>query len=462
MQPTKASVLCAGLGTLAGDPAVAAVVTDNRAAGPGSLFVCIKGERADGHDYAAAALAAGAVGILAQHPVEGVPAGQTILVADPLDAMIRMGANYRALFSPVVAGVTGSVGKTTTKEFCYAVFSAFGKTLKTEGNQNNEIGCPNTLLRLDDSIRYAVVEMGMQGRGEIEKLALAARPAGAVITGVGVAHLQQLGTRENILAAKMEICAGLPDGAPLAVNGDNDLLPGAPAPRGIRKVLFALDNPSAAVRGADLHAAPGPDGAPGTAFTILDGEAGRYRAFIPAVGRHNVMDALAAWTLATRLGIEPAGAAAALAGFATTGHRQHVAVHGGITVIEDCYNANPDSMAAGLSALAQYRVTGRRIAVLGDMFELGPAEEASHRAVGRLCAECGVDLVLAAGRASRVLVQEARAAGVPARHYDGLPALTTALAAEARPGDAVLVKASHGMGYSRLLSDFYAALDGDR
>ena len=168
----------AGWGQVEGNPVVNAVVTDNRAAGPGSLFVCIRGERADGHDYAAKAVQAGACAVVAQRPVQGVPAGRCVLVKNPLDAMIRMGANYRAGFSPVLVGVTGSVGKTTTKEFCYAVFSAFGKTLKTQGNQNNEIGMPNTLFRLDGATQYAVIEMGMQGLGEIEKLTQAARPCG--------------------------------------------------------------------------------------------------------------------------------------------------------------------------------------------------------------------------------------------------------------------------------------------
>lgn len=455
MQPIKSSVLCEGLGTLAGDPVIATVATDSRAAGPGSLFVCIKGERADGHDYAAKVVESGAAGILAQHPVAGVPAEKTILVDDPLDAMIRMGGNYRARYSPVLVGVTGSVGKTTTKEFCFAVLSAFGPTLKTEGNQNNEIGCPNTLFRLDESVAFAVVEMGMQGLGEIEKLALATRPCGAVITTVGTSHLEQLGTRENILRAKMEICAGLPDGAPLVVNGDNDLLPGAPAPRGIRKVLFALENPDADVRAADIRGQ-----GEGTAFTILDKEYGSRRAFIPAVGRHNVMDALSAYALATRLGLDADKAARALADFQTTGHRQHVTRWQGVTVIEDCYNASPDSMAAGLATLEELEIPGRRIAVLGDMFELGTAEESGHRQVGRLCAAHKVDLLLAVGQASRHLCEAAGAAGVEAVHFADKEALAEALLAAAKPGDAVLVKASHGMAFETILSDFYEKYKG--
>ncbi len=163
--------------------------------------------------------------MVAQHPVPGVPSGRCVQVPDALDAMIRHGRQLPGrLYSPLLAGVTGSVGKTTTKEFCYAVFSAFGKTLKTEGNQNNEIGMPNTLFRLDNSVGTPWWRWACRALGEIRKLTLAARPCGAIITCIGRSHLEQLGTRENILRAKLEICEGLPDGAPLVVNGDDDLL----------------------------------------------------------------------------------------------------------------------------------------------------------------------------------------------------------------------------------------------
>ena len=224
MQTIPANQLLAGL-TLAEPVAIRAVVTDSRKVEPGCVFVCFPGERVDGHDYAAGAYRSGAEYIVANHPVEGVPTERTVIVPDSGKAMIRMASNYRMLFNPRMIGVTGSVGKTTTKEFCYAVLSAFGKTLKTEGNQNNDIGVPNTLFRLTDDTEYAVVEMGMDHAGEIERLTRCARPSAGIITMIGVSHLENLGTRENILKAKLEICTGLPDGAPLALNADNDLLP---------------------------------------------------------------------------------------------------------------------------------------------------------------------------------------------------------------------------------------------
>lgn len=239
MQTIPANQLLAGL-TLAEPVTIRAVVTDSRKVEPGCVFVCFPGERVDGHDYAAGAYRSGAEYIVANHPVEGVPADRTVIVPDSGKAMIRMASNYRMLFNPRMIGVTGSVGKTTTKEFCYAVLSAFGKTLKTEGNQNNDIGVPNTLFRLTDDTEYAVVEMGMDHAGEIERLTRCARPSAGIITMIGVSHLENLGTRENILKAKLEICTGLPDGAPLALNADNDLLPTASIPSRLRRSGSAL------------------------------------------------------------------------------------------------------------------------------------------------------------------------------------------------------------------------------
>lgn len=452
MQPILSSVLLQGLGSLPGDPNILAVATDSRAVRPGSLFVCIRGERADGHAFAAKALEAGAAGIVAQHPIPGIDPHHCVLVNDPLDAMIAMGANYRAGFHPLLVGVTGSVGKTTTKEFCHAVFSAFGKTLKTEGNQNNEIGMPNTLFRLDADTQYAVIEMGMQGLGEIEKLTRAARPDGAIITCIGHSHLEQLGTRENILRAKLEICEGLPDGAPLVMNGDDDYLPGAVLRPGLRRVVFAINDPKAEVRAQRIVSRPC-----GTHFVIEDALHGILPAFIPAMGLHNVRNALSAYTLATRLGLSAERAAAALADYHTTGHRQHVVEHKGVTVIEDCYNANPDSMRAALLTLRDYPTQGKRIAVLGDMFELGAITEQAHADVGTLAANCGVDLLLTVGVAMCAAHESALAKGVQALHCEDRETALRLLTERCRAGDVVLVKASHGMAFEKILEGFYSA-----
>lgn len=452
MIPIPANQLLAGL-TLAEPLPINAVVTDSRKVAPGCVFVCFPGERVDGHTFAAGAYKNGAAYVIANHPVEGVPEDRTVVVPSSHMAMVRMASNYRMLFSPKMIGVTGSVGKTTTKEFCYAVLSAFGKTLKTEGNQNNEIGLPNTLFRLEPDTEYAVVEMGMSNLGEIERLARCARPNAGIITMVGVSHLESLGTRENILKAKMEICAGLPDGAPLALNADNDLLPTAKIPPRLRPVWFGIDAENADVRAVDIAPA-----GTGTSFTLVDKEFGKFEVTIPTAGRHTVYDALAAYAAATRLGLDAARAAAALADYRTTGMRQNIVEKQGVTVIEDCYNASPDSMKAALSVLHDLPVQGRRIALLGDMLELGDATETGHRQTGEWAAGAGVDLLIAYGPLSTAMAEAAKAKEVSVIHCQTAQEVVQCLQQNVHPGDALLAKASHAMGLEDVLQKFYAEM----
>ena len=380
-----------------------------------------------------------------------MPAERTVIVPDSALAMVRMASNYRMLFSPRMIGVTGSVGKTTTKEFCYAVLSAFGNTLKTEGNQNNDIGVPNTLFRLDTATEYAVVEMGMDHAGEIERLARCARPSAGIITKIGVSHLENLGSRENILKAKMEICSGLPDGAPLVLNADDDLLPTASVPARLRPVWFGIEQE------ADVRACGIRTGAQGTEFTLEDREYGRFAVTLPTTGLHTVYDALAAYAAATRLGLDPAACAAALARYQTTGMRQHIVERGGVTVIEDCYNASPDSMKAALSVLKELP-NRRKVALLGDMLELGAASEEGHRQAGEWAADAGVDLLIAYGPRSAATARAAGARGVATVHCQNAQEVLQCLQQSVRPGDVLLAKASHAMALEELLRDYYAGL----
>lgn len=335
MQTIPANQLLAGL-TLAEPVTIRAVVTDSRKVEPGCVFVCFPGERVDGHDYAAGAYRSGAEYIVANHPVEGVPADRTVIVPDSGKAMIRMASNYRMLFNPRMIGVTGSVGKTTTKEFCYAVLSAFGKTLKTEGNQNNDIGVPNTLFRLTDDTEYAVVEMGMDHAGEIERLTRCARPSAGIITMIGVSHLENLGTRENILKAKLEICTGLPDGAPLALNADNDLLPTASIPSRLRPVWFGIDAANADVRAGGCRHRRKRHDLQNRRYAV------RYvRCRHPDSGHPHSLRRAGRLRRRDPPRSGRCRCAAALATYRTTGMRQHIVEKGGITFIEDCYNASP-------------------------------------------------------------------------------------------------------------------------
>ena len=455
MEKIHASKLLAGLvpaGKLTSDPEVALVTTDSREVKPGCIFVAFPGERFDGHDFAARALEQGAAYVVVNHPVPGVPEEKAILCPDSYHAMMVMGANYRSQYHPKMVGVTGSVGKTTTKQMTYAAIAGFGNTIKTEGNQNNELGLPRTMFRIGKETQYAVVEMGMSHAGEIERLSKCARPDVGIITCIGVSHIGNLGSQENICKAKLEICTGLPDGAPLALNADNDLLPTANIPSRLRPVWFGIDAANADVRAVDVVT-----GANGTTFKIIDTQYGTFDAAIPTAGIHTVYDALAAYAAATRLGLDAARCAAALATYRTTGMRQHIVEKGGITFIEDCYNASPDSMKAALSVLKALP-NARKIALLGDMLELGGASEEGHRHTGEWAADAGVDALIAYGPRSAAMAEAAKARGVAAVHCQTAEEVLQYVRQFVRPGDAVLVKASHSMGLEQLLQEYYKEL----
>lgn len=450
MQPISAKVLLRGLWQSA--PAgltVNSVVTDSREVAPGCIFVAIRGERVDGHNFAAQAFRDGAALVIGQHPVEGVPRDKMIVVPDVLDAMIALGANYRDQYSPLLLAVTGSVGKTTTKEFCAAVFSSFGETLKTQGNQNNEIGLPKTLFRLTEDVRYAILEMGMQGMGEIRKLSLAAKPDGAVITKIGLAHVEQLGSLENILAAKMEVAQGIVPGGPLILNGDDELLRNVPHAGELQVVYAGVDNEDCDVQARHIRSE-----AHGVLFDIRDRQYGKYEAFIPAMGRHYVQDALLAYTAATRFGLNAEMAAAALAGFMPAGTRQKVESFHDVTLIEDFYNAGPDSMKAAIATLGDMQTGGRRIAVLGNMLELGTVSEAQHKALAPQLVQARVDVFITVGELAALAGAEAEKSGVEVHCCENNEQAYSALSRCAKPGDLVLLKASRGMKFEEILESF--------
>ena len=455
MEAIAANILLEGLAVNAlaqCETPVTLVTTDSREVCPGCIFVAFPGEKFDGHDFAAKALENGALCVVLNHPVEGVPEEKSVICPDSYHAMMVLGANYRSQFHPKVVGVTGSVGKTTTKQMTYAAIAGFGSTIKTEGNQNNELGLPRTMFRIGKETQYAVVEMGMSHAGEIERLSKCARPDVGIITCIGVSHIGNLGSQENICKAKLEICTGLPDGAPLALNADNDLLPTASIPSRLRPVWFGIDAANADVRAVDVVT-----GANGTTFKIVDTQYGTFDAAIPTAGIHTVYDALAAYAAATRLGLDAARCAAALATYRTTGMRQHIVEKGGITFIEDCYNASPDSMKAALSVLKALP-NARKIALLGDMLELGGASEEGYRHTGEWAADAGVDALIAYGPRSAAMAEAAKARGVAAVHCQTAEEVLQYVRQFVRPGDAVLVKASHSMGLEQLLQEYYKEL----
>ena len=428
---------------------VTLVTTDSREVCPGCIFVAFPGEKFDGHDFAAKALENGALCVVLNHPVEGVPEEKSVICPDSYHAMMVLGANYRSQFHPKVVGVTGSVGKTTTKQMTYAALSSFGETIKTEGNQNNELGMPRTLMRLESSTEYAVIEMGMSHAGEIDRLVRAARPDVGIITCIGVSHIGNLGSQENICKAKLEICNGLPEGAPLVLNYDDPFLRKAVLPAHVRPVWFSLSDENADVCALSIR-----QETDGMSFVLEDQEHGTFVVNIPAMGRHNVANALAAYCAATRLGCDAKKVIRGLSNFEQTGRRQKVVDSEGVTVIEDCYNANPDSMKAALAMFKDFPCK-RRFALLGDMLELGELSREAHEELGRLAAESGLYCLITYGEQAKRTAVVAAAKGVETLHADSYREAADALLSRVQPGDAILVKASHGMALEKVLDIFY-------
>ena len=372
-----------------------------------------------------------------------------LVVKDTGRALQQIARFYREKFHPILVGITGSVGKTTTKEMIACVLESQFCTLKTQGNLNNEIGQPKTLLGLEDCHQAAVIEMGMSHFGEISRMARTAEPSIGVITNIGVSHIGNLGSQENICKAKLEICAGLAEGSPLVLNGDDPFLRKAALPGHVRPVWFSLGDESADVCALNVR-----QEGDGMAFTLCDRAAGRYEVTIPAMGRHNVANALAAYAAATRLGLAPEGVIAGLADFEQTGMRQKVVHAGGMDVIEDCYNANPDSMKAALAMFREYPCK-RRFALLGDMLELGEMSASAHEELGRLAAESDLYCLVTYGENAKRTAVVAAAKGVKTLHANNYREAADALLNRIEPGDALLVKASRGMALEKALALFY-------
>lgn len=455
MEPILACRLMAGLAPadfFAADTTVNLVTTDSREVKSGCVFVAFPGAKYDGHAFAAQALADGALCVVLNHPVEGVPAGKAVICENSYRAMLAMGANYRSQYSPKIVGVTGSVGKTTTKQMCYAALCGLGSTIKTEGNQNNELGVPRTLFNIGSGTEYAVVEMGMNHAGEIERIARCARPDVGIITCVGTSHIGNLGSRENICRAKLEICAGMPEGAPLVLNYDDEYLRRAALPQNVRPVWFSLSDESADVCALSIR-----QEADGMSFLLEDHENGAFMVRIPALGRHNVANALAAYCAATRLGLDARRAARGIEHFEQTGMRQRIVEKNGVKVIEDCYNANPDSMKAALEMFKDFPCK-RRFALLGDMLELGGLSRTAHEAVGEMAAESGLYCLVTYGEQAHRTAVVAAAKGQKTLHAANYREAADALLDRVQPGDAVLVKASRGMQLEKALEIFYSEL----
>lgn len=451
----KASEVVAATEAVRADFDFTGVTTDSRAVKPGELFVALKGGNFDGHDYCAKAVELGAAGVVVSHAVEGLPAGVAVfMVQDTLLAYQQLAHAYRLKQQGLkVFAITGSNGKTSTKDLLAACLGAKYNVVKTQGNFNNEIGLPKTLLSIEQDTDIAVVEMGMRGLGQIAELCRIAEPDSGLITNVGETHMELLGSMENIGKAKSEIVVDLPANGFAVLNGDNEYVLQAASKTKAKVVYFGLGE-QCDYRGSDIVTS----GA-GTTFTCTEKATGKaVRVRLQLIGEHNVYNALSAIAGAACYGVPMEDSVRALATARLTGSRQEIIYIGDITFINDAYNASPASMEAALKTLAEAKKAARgharTIAVLADMLELGAISEEAHRRVGRWAVEYGTDFVLTYGQDAAYITDEVTKLGGKGFHCDDRQEAADTLRLMASAGDIILLKGSHSMQVDKMLELF--------
>jgi UDP-N-acetylmuramoyl-tripeptide--D-alanyl-D-alanine ligase len=440
-----------------GQRALGAAV-DSREVAAGNLFVALPGARTDGHAFIAEAIARGAAAVLVAHPPDRLDLASThvtvVEVPDTLRGLQAVAAAWRTRFDPLVVGVTGSIAKTSVKEAVATVLATELVTLKNEGNKNNEVGLPLTVLRLRHDHQAAVLEMGMYVGGEIAELARIARPEIGVVTAVQPVHLSRIGTIEAIEQAKGELVEALPADGVAVLNADDERVRRM-ADRTRARVITYGFAAHAAVRAEDVESA----GADGMRFSLL-ADGSRRQVAIPTLGRLAVHNALAAAAVGLASGIGPERIAAALAAGWSAPHRGALVRAGGVVIVDDSYNASPASVIAALDLLAG--MPGRPVAVLGEMLELGSGADSGHERVG-VAAAAVAELLVVVGEGAVGIARGARDAGLGADRIvevaDRDAALAT-LAQQLRAGDVVLVKASRGIELDLLVADLRGRLEG--
>jgi len=453
-----------------GSRRIVGAAVDSRQVQEGNLFVALAGERTDGHRYVTQAVDAGAAALLVgrapdaalgEPPVEALGDVTVVQIADPLRGLHAVAAAWRQRFHPLVVGITGSIAKTSTKEAVAGVLEVRFTTLRTEGNQNNEIGLPLTVLRMGPQHDAAVLEMGMYVGGEIRELAAIGRPSIGVVTAVQPVHLSRIGSLDSIEDAKAELVETLPpeaDGGVAVLNADDDRVRRMGARTAARSVTYGFAE-DADVRATDV----GSLGLDGMRFRLL-ASAGERAVTIPGLGRMAVHNALAAAAVGIAAGMKLDEIVPGLADAGTAPHRSTLIRAGGVVIVDDAYNASPASVLPALELLAG--IPGRHVAVLGEMRELGTAHEASHRAVGEAAAR-RLDLLVVVdggiGGAAEGIVNGARAAGMAFGSVLPVPdaaSATALLRGRLGAGDVVLVKASNGVELWRVADDLVAMLGG--
>jgi UDP-N-acetylmuramoyl-tripeptide--D-alanyl-D-alanine ligase len=425
------------------------VSTDSRTIKPGELFVALRGENFEGHDFIQAGAKAGATGALVDLNWAGnVPNNFALLRAtDTLQAYQTLAANYRRSLALKVLAITGSNGKTSTKDFAASVLARRFRVTKTEGNFNNHVGLPRTILEATSEDEVAVWEIGMNHPGEIAALSKIAAPDAAIITNIGVAHIEFMGSREAIAAEKGALAEAIETQGTVILNADDPFSEGIAA-RTRAKVVSA-GTTGGAVRAIEIR-----QSADGSEFTIVEG-AHRCRAQLPVAGTHMVQNALLAVAAGRAFGLSIEECAAGLAAAPLTKARLQIKEIGGVQFLDDSYNANPDSMKAALRTLVELDAEGKRIAVLGEMRELGAESESGHREIGEAAATLGVDQLITIGDAAELIAEGARTAGLDKVSSARSTSEAAKLLSEmAEPGDLVLIKGSRAARTEEVIEHF--------
>lgn len=416
---------------------ITSVERDSRQIKDGSLFLAIKGERVDGHDYIEKCFAAGAVcAVCEKQPVNAEK--PYILVDSTLEAVKKIAKAYRQKFDIPVVGVSGSVGKTSTKEMLYAVLSQKFRTHKTQGNLNNELGVPLTLLSMPEDTQAAVIEMGISDFGEMTRLSEMVQPTICVLTIIGCCHLENLGDRDGVLKAKTEMFKNAAENAEYILNGDDDKLYSVTEVNGKKPIYFGFAGDN------DYYAEDIENNGEGGIYCTLCFENTRLNVNIPAIGSYMVSNALAAVAAGRLLGLSDEQLINGVQSYKTVGSRANVINTGKIRIIDDCYNANPTSVKASLDTLVNF--SGRKVAILGDMKELGAEELKLHYETGKYAKDKGVDLVIAAGPLAKELAK-----GADGEWFESVEQVKSAIPALINEGDTVLVKASHSMHFEEIV-----------
>ncbi len=420
-------------------------VLDSRKVEQDYLFIATVGERVDGHSFINQVYEKGALCVICEKAPEN-PTGAYILVKDSFQALKDMAGFYRESLDIKVVGITGSVGKTSTKEFIASVLATHYKVLKTEGNFNNEVGLPLTVLRIQEDTEVAVLEMGISDFGEMHRLSEIAKPDICVITNIGQCHLENLGTRDGILKAKTEIFDFMKEDGSVCLNGDDDKLITVSKVQGKEPLFFGRSTEHA------IYATDCENRGLSGSRALIHREGRCFEATIPLPGEHMINNALAATAVATVLGLTDDEIRAGIAAVEPVGGRSHIIRREHVTIIDDCYNANPVSMRAAIDLLCM--ANSRTVAILGDMFELGSNENALHYEVGAYAAQKGIDVIICVGGLSKHMYEGAQS--VPdtvskAYYYEDKETLVMHIGELIKEDDSVLVKASHGMHFEELL-----------